>query len=609
MTDEILLLVFVALLCCGSNLPAATVKDLEAGREWRVEEISISGNVRFSESELLAAILTRARPWYLPWESRPLFDPVTFTEDLERLRRFYESHGYFEARVSYKLEINQEDSLVAARIEIEEDQPVIVSEVRVEGTGAAPTVAVPPLPPELPIKRGQIFTEEAYQKTEQFLREFLLQHGYAYAATERKAEVDLEQNRVRILYSVDAGPPSVFGETVVEGAQDVAPELALRELTYRPGDQFSLDKITESRDKIVRLDLFSAVRIAPQPITGKPMVVPMQVTVVEKPPRDLRIGVGYGTEDEFRAQVEWQHRNWLGGGRRVSVLGKYSSIEITGQAKFIQPHFFSPRTQAIASFRQDRGDEETFLLHASRFNPRIEHAFTDKLAGFVGYRLEFHTLDKIDAATEDALGEVTRKGLISGPSVGMVWNTTDNPLNPKSGEMVSVSLDHSGEIWGGKFDFYKLAAEARKYLPLGWETVLATRLKIGIADALGKDKDYPLPERFFSGGEKSVRGFGRRRLGPLSASDDPIGGLSLIEGSFELRRPLWREIGGALFLDFGQVSRRAFDIPVDDLKFSAGFGFSYATLIGPMRLDVGFPFKPPKGDRPWQVHFSIGAFF
>jgi outer membrane translocation and assembly module TamA len=45
------------------------------------------------------------------------------------------------------------------------------------------------------------------------------------------------------------------------------------------------------------------------------------------------------------------------------------------------------------------------------------------------------------------------------------------------------------------------------------------------------------------------------------------------------------------------------------LQFSAGFGVSYATPVGPLRLDIGFPFKPPRGDRSWQIHFSIGAYF
>jgi outer membrane protein assembly factor BamA len=162
---------------------------------------------------------------------------------------------------------------------------------------------------------------------------------------------------------------------------------------------------------------------------------------------------------------------------------------------------------------------------------------------------------------------------------------------------------------GGDYRYYRMMAEGRKYWIIGWQTTFASRIKVGFADPLGAVENLPLSERFYAGGEKSVRGYGRRRLGPLSIADDPIGGLSLLEGSLELRRPLWQALGGALFLDFGQVSTRRVRVPVSDLRFSAGFGLSYQTPVGPLRIDVGFPFRPPRGDSAFQIHFSVGAFF
>jgi outer membrane translocation and assembly module TamA len=122
-------------------------------------------------------------------------------------------------------------------------------------------------------------------------------------------------------------------------------------------------------------------------------------------------------------------------------------------------------------------------------------------------------------------------------------------------------------------------------------------------------QEVPLFERFFAGGINSVRGYGRYRLGPISDSDDPVGGRSLVEGALEVRRQFTEQIGGTLFLDFGQVSLKSYDVPIDDLKFAGGFGVLYTTPIGPLLLALGFPFDPPHGDQPWQVHFSIGQFF
>jgi outer membrane protein insertion porin family len=582
---------------------------LDPARQWHVQRIEFFGNKQFDSDELRSAVVTKERPWYRFWEERPVFDPVTFETDLERLRRFYESRGYYSTDLTYDLQVDTENSLVAIRFDIRESEPVLISAIDVDVRDEGQTQNPPPLPESLPIKRGDVFNEADYQKAEQALRAFLLDKGYAHVKTERKAEVDLDQRKVQIRYSIQPGPLAQFGDTEIKGTDTVEAELISRELTYQAGETYSLKKVVESREKLLALDLFSTVKVGPAETTGTPVVVPMAVEVAEKSHREIKIGVGYGTEDQFRSQFEWRHVNWLGGGRRLSVLAKYSSIAVSGAVNFVQPHFLTSETQGIINLSQVQEEEETYLLNASRFTPRLAHRFSPTLSGFVGYRVEYNKLNDVAAPTVESLGGLRREGVLSGPSAGMVWNTSDDPFNPKKGEVISLALDQAGAIWGGQYSFYKVTAEAKKYLEVGWQTIFASRLKLGLADAIGSSKNFPLFERFYSGGEKSVRGYGRRRLGPLSASNDPLGGLSLIEGSLELRRPIWKELNGALFVDFGQVSTRRFDIPVGDLQFSSGFGVSYSTPVGPLRLDIGFPFNPPRGDRPWQIHFSIGAYF
>ena len=582
---------------------AIQIDELDAAQQWRLRKIEISGNTKFSDSELLAELLTKARPWYLFWENENIFDPITFREDLERLRRFYEARGYYQTHLTYDLMVDPPTSEVEVKIQVLEGPPVIISQVKVEVSGGSLS------PPELPIKEGEIFTEESYRKGEEVLRQFFLDRGYAYVTAERHAEVNVDADQVSIQYRADPGPPSVFGETTVQGTDKVDPEIVLRELSYQPGEVFSPAKIAESEKKILALDLFGLVRVKPKEVPEKPSVVPMEVQVAEKEPREIRVGVGYGTEDQFRAQLRWQHNNWLGGGRRFSILAQYSSIFTTGAIRFVQPHFLSSGTQAVVNLSQDRDDEDTYLNNATRFSPRLDHIFSPNLSGGIWYRLEYERLSKISEATIEALGPVRNRGLLSGPSFGLSWNTSDGPLKPTKGEVVTLRLDQAGKIWGGQFSFYKVTAEAKKYLLLGWETVLAGRLKIGFAEPLGPEENLPIFERLYAGGENSVRGYARRKLGPLNANGDPIGGLSLLEGSVELRRPIWGPVGGVLFLDFGQVSTRSFDPPISDLKFGAGFGLNYQTPVGPLELYLGFPFHPPSGDRPWQVYFSVGAFF
>jgi outer membrane translocation and assembly module TamA len=216
--------------------------------------------------------------------------------------------------------------------------------------------------------------------------------------------------------------------------------------------------------------------------------------------------------------------------------------------------------------------------------------------------------NSVNASTIEAIGGFRRSGILSGPSAGAIFNNTEDPFNPQSGEILSLLGNLSDHSFGADYRYWRVLAEARKYHLLGWQTVLAARLKVGLSDTLGSIGDVPLSERFYSSGEGSVRGYGLRRIGPLSASDDPLGGLSLIEGSVELRRPLFWKLNGALFFDCGQVAQ-PYDLRVDALQCGYGPAAGMNSPVGPINFYLGFPTQKPRGDSSWQFYFSVGQYF
>ena len=608
------LVIVSLLLCVALNVPvyALQVDDLDPEKEWRTQALTMTGNVRFSTSELRGEIVTTTRTWYMPWRPHPLFDPIAFKTDLERLTRFYRAQGYYEAQVSYDLQVESEN-LVTVRLSLVEGEPVVVSQLDIEVVDEPTlTPTLDALRPTFAVTEGQAFTEERYQETEAMIKTFLSDQHYGRATVERKATVLLEQHEARVRYSVRAGPPTVFGETAIEGQQLVEPEVIARELTYAPGQPFSAAAIETSRTNLLKLDLFGSVRFLQEgkETIADPRVIPLRLRVAEKPFREWQAGIGFGTEDQVRGTFRWRHNNLFGDGRKLDVQVKASSLARNIDVSFIQPYLFGSRKNRFSlTFRPQQLDEPGYLLNATRLQPRFEREISTHLSGYLGYRLEYDQLSDVSASTAQALREFQRKGALSGLGAGLVWSTVDDPLNATTGETLSFSVEQVGGAFGGDFEFLKLQGEVRKYHRLTPRWVLAERLKIGFADPSGQSEEVPLFERFYAGGISSVRGYGRHRLGPISASDDPIGGRSLVEGSIELRRQFTEKLGGAVFLDFGQVSLKSFEAPVDDLQFAGGFGVLYTTPIGPLLLALGFPFDPPRGDQPWQVHFSIGQFF
>ncbi|HWO40784.1 MAG TPA: outer membrane protein assembly factor BamA [Candidatus Eisenbacteria bacterium] len=600
----------VILFCCD-RLWAVPVQNLDPGIEWHVAEIKLTGNERFGDAQLKAILSTKERPWYAPWQRRPVFEPAVFSADLERLKRFYESRGYYGASVSYDLIVDEKTARVVANIDIDEGEPVEVAEVFVEVIGAPELEGdLRSLVPELPLREGELFSEEAYQQSEAKIREYLYDRGRARVEIERRAEVLLDRREARVSYRVRPGPSSIFGETTVTGLKDVAAEIMLRERPYKRGDPFSGQALRDLERNLRQLELFSQIQIEVKPAPpDNPAAVPIEIRVEEAPPREILVGLGYGSEEQLRGQLRWRHNNWLGGGRKLDLGVKVSFIERELNLAFVQPHLLSPKNRLLLNFGPKQFDEPGFFLTTVRLQPRLERKFTERLTGFINYRLDYDQLSDVPAATRRALRDFASAGFVSGLSTGLIWNRTNDPLDPRRGWTLSFNAEQAGGFLGGDFDFFKLGGEGAAYYPLLENTVLASRVRLGFAEPFSGTREVPLFERLFAGGTTSVRGYERYMLGPLTREDDPIGGRSLVEGSIELRHRFTEKIGGAVFLDFGQVSVRSFDLPVDDLRFSAGFGVRYATPVGPLRLDLGFPFRPPPGGPSWQIHFTIGPAF
>ena len=223
---------------------AATVASLQPGQIYRVAKIHFHGNRNVSDGELLAQMKTKERPFYQIWKTRPEFNPGTFETDLKQLKRLYQINGYYEAAIRYDLSIA--DHLVTVDIDITENKPVLVQSIdlRVDDSGRRPDRSTY----DQILKPGDVFTQQAYEKIAEDLRTQFFNRGRAHVQVKRRALVNTSVNRARIFYFVEPGVPAVFGDTTVKGTQNVNPRVVLRELQYKPGEEFS-QKRSKSRER------------------------------------------------------------------------------------------------------------------------------------------------------------------------------------------------------------------------------------------------------------------------------------------------------------------------------------------------------------------------
>ena len=343
------------------------------------------------------------------------------------------------------------------------------------------------------------------------------------------------------------------------------------------------------------------------------VVWPLEVRVAERSPRTFGVGVGYGTEDQFRARVDWTHRNFLGNARRLELTGKYSALQGGGEMALQQPWFLYPwiESQLSAELRLSAIRETPRAYAANRFREQLEF---DRYLGS-GFDLRFGqafewadvTSQKVDEDLDVDLPEKVRLHTLP---FGLRYSNLDDPIVPTLGTWLDFGVEPSFKAIGSEVDYVKLVAEARGFVPVG-PLVLASRYRIGTLERFGgaSAEDVPKFKRFYAGGSTSVRGFGYQKLGPRDDDGNPLGGLSWMEGSVELRFPIWRDLSGVAFSDAGQVNLRASDWRTHDIFYSSGAGLRLATPVGPIRFDAARIYNPPNGTKHWGFYVSVGHAF
>jgi outer membrane protein assembly complex protein YaeT len=569
---------------------------------------------------------TKQRPLLPPWKRGEPYNPPTLDADLLRLKKFYFDRGFLETTLRVgDVHYEDEQQKVRLTIVIDEGAPTLVTAVHLDGTIPPELPPVPRLLAKVPLRPTERLNKEDFDRSKNALLTLMQDAGYARAQVLPHTEVDPQAHTAVVTFTLQSGARTSFGQLTITGEQQVK-ELAIqRQLTIKEGQLYSATELADAADAIYELGMFQAV--TPKALNPEEDGAPLHIDfeVRERKPRSLQFSIGYSTVEQFRVQALWTFRNLFGGAEQLSLLGRFASPEQKFEARLHLPYALFPRTSFTQTLfvrnEQEIRTDFSGLLAVEEAQPafdlfsyggesRLAHRFTKTLTGAIGLLLSMNDFSNVDPeALSDVEEDIAEDNFLLIQFAEVEWNTSKSLLNPVRGFLLRGRVEHSNMALLSDVNFFKLLLEGRHYQRLWGEMILATRLKIGGIQPYGGSTDVPFNVRFFAGGPSSVRGFALNRLGPLNDEGDPIGGQSLIEGSVELRFPIAGDFGGAVFLDFGNVFLQAFTYDLADLRYAIGPGLRYNTLIGPIRLDVGFIVDRRPGEDFGRIEISIGQAF
>lgn len=586
----------------GASKVVYTIKE---GKRKYVGRINFVGNRSFRRGKLLSLMETEPKSRINPW-SKPFFNEDTLKEDIRKIKDFYQSEGFLEAKVEYTLKKIERRYDITIRIE--EGSRYRLAELKLEGnTYFANSELIGNI---LRKNRGGFYRREVINRIKENIKKRYSEIGFLNVSIEEEEKIDTESKSVSLVLRIDEGEPVYVRRIELQGNYESRDYVIRRELRLQEGELANLTEIERSKTRIFGLGYYQDVSIEPLPSEGKEWDFIARVR--ERFTGQFSVGLGYNQVTGLSGFVSLRKGNFLGTGDIAGLSLSYGSRYRDNSLSYTKKWFLNKPIDITGSVFERSIEYTTYTVDRRGFNLILSREFSEfwKLSTGVSFQnVSYKDISPAVSALVDQRGRQSRKFLFS-----IARDTRDNYLFPSYGTLTEVDYSVAVPAFGGNEKFNQITLSHQHFFRDEWfDTgfILSVRGLLGLVEPYGGQK-VPLDERFFVGGDFTVRGYRYGYAGPIDPNtQDPIGSKKQFLLSTELSYPLYKNIlYAALFYDTGLGFDRWKELRRENLRGGYGAGLRFVTPAAPIKLDFAFKTKKVPGDTSKsRIHFVIGVFF
>ncbi len=513
-------------------------------------------------------------------------------EAADALRPF----GYYEPIV--KSRTSRDDARWIVRLKVTPGPPVVVKsvDVKINGPGSE-DAALNRLAAASPLQPGTRLDHQSYDRLRNDLLRTALEQGFLDAQlTRRELIVNPVERTASAHLALETGGQYRFGAIEIE--QDVLrDELLERFVRFESGQVFSNDRIRSTQFALEDSNFFSTVAISPGQRDPGTLTVPVSIRA-EPIKRDrYTVSLGYGTDTDLRGRFAWENR-------RVNTRGHRLRFELTASSvlqEVVTRYIIPVGDPALEKLEFSAGyiNEELGDLESERYE--LISGLTQAMGNWqrvLFFKLNQETTDFPDGTSNEQLL------LIPGISYASM------PPNFLTGWMRTAAyyfeLSGSPETLGSDSSYLRFYTRAERVWPLSGPWHLRLRGEFG-SSWVNDFSELPASQRFFAGGDRSVRGFALDELSPRvevvapsgEVSQQSIGGEHKLVGSIELERDIFTNFRAAVFYDTGN----AFSDWSTPLEYSVGVGLRWRLPMLLIGFDIAQALSEP--DKNPRLHLNI----
>ena len=604
---------------------ALTVR-VDSGSKTRIASVVFPGLTKKSVS---SAFLSRGMKNNLVHNilsqvsGKDVYNNEKINEDLEEVRLRLQQKGYLEAKVgtpefsmvNKKTVFGKRQKMLKISIPVELGPRYRVGEIALEGNKV---IRGDFLKSMITLKKGQIYNIKKRNKFIEEIQKFYGGIGYFYAQVVPSENLDPVKQTADLTINIQENEVVYLGKLEFTGNTFTKDHVIRREWFLREGRRLNINALEDSIKRMKQLGLVTVekmpeIKADPQ----DPQKINITAEVKELNRQMINFNVGYSGYEGWFIALGYSTQNFLGMGESFSLNLQTGTRAKNYQFGFTEPYLFNlPANFGIDVFKTTYQYPYMYTQKSEGFNISSSARFWKYWGSSLTYSLQNISISDINSDYQflnsySYYYYTQGKRIVSTISPTLYYSTVDSPIFPTSGSKFLATYGYSGGFLGGDIYLHKAKLELIRFQPIWKRHVLGLHLVYeGLQPFSGKG--IPFYEKYFLGGERSIRGYDIYTLGPRDKNGNVVGGNKSLIFNFEYAIPLTQQFSFVFFYDVGNSYDVGMPINLKDVYSSTGIELKIFVPMLQVPFRLIFAYNPRllnSSDQHYVFKFAVGPSF
>jgi outer membrane protein insertion porin family len=606
--------------------------EIHEGRPGIVDDIIFEGFTKEETSKILEMIYTKKYNLFTSWfTGHGRFNEEAIEQDKLTIVDLLQNEGYADAKVALRIDDSKTPGKIVVVLIADRGPLYHFNKITFTGNTLFSNQEIEPL---FLVRPEETYSPEKLRATAQAIKDLYGRKGYIDTVVDYELQIVEDQPLYNAHFTIEEGTQYKIGIIRVYGNNQTQTSVILRESLLVPGETFDSAKLKATQMKLESIGYFKsvnvyAVRTQDDESLGE-NYRDVYIEVEETTTGSVSAFAGFSTADDIFGGLELSESNFnykglgrmfkqglsalRGGGEflqiRANVGAKQSSYSLSWMTPYFRDTLWRVGFDTSATFSHVVAND----IHIATYGGSIFANYPVTNLWTFGTRYRARTshnklTGKERGLTDKEKREIFRDGWISAINASMNFDSTNSIIKPHRGFRSYIEGEYAG--LGGDFYFGKMSYLNTFYSLLWPHGIIKYRFDFRFIIPMfktSKPSQIPLSERFYLGGEGSVRGYKPFDLGEHFSNGDARGGIASSVLSIEYLHEIIKILDGFLFIDAGSLSMDAFHLGT--FRMSWGFGVRVEVMNRmPMIVGVGFPANPGRRDEVQKFFFSMGGQF